>query len=45
MGVWKEGVEKCYIVLSEKCEDAIVKGCKTLNFGSFTDGGGCKGTC
>jgi len=43
--VGKEGVEKCCIVLSVKCEDANVNGCKILNFCTVTDGGGWKGTC
>jgi len=35
----KERVEICCVVLSVKCEDANVNGFKTLNFGTFTDGG------
>jgi len=35
----KERVEKYFIVLSLKCYDANINGCKTLNFVRFTDGG------
>jgi len=41
----KERVEKCCIVLSEKCYDGNVNGCKTLNFGTVTNRGGCKRKC
>ena len=41
----KEHDEKCCIVLCVKCLDANVNGCKTLNFGTVTAGGGWKGMC
>ena len=40
--VGKERVEKCCIVLSVKCEDANVSGCKTLNLVRVSDGEGGK---
>jgi len=41
----QEVVEACCLVLSVKCEDANVNGCKILNFDAVTDGGVRKGMC
>ena len=42
-GCGKLRVEKCYILLSVKCEDAKVNGCKSLHFITFSSMGGLKG--
>jgi len=41
----KEHFDKCYIFLSVIYYDTNVNGCKTLNFGSVTDGGFWIVTC